>query len=261
MISFPSQSGATLRGWIAPGTAGRGAIVLIHGIHADRRVMLARARFLRRAGYAVLLFDLQAHGESSGDRITFGAREARDAEAAVAVMRSHVSGERVGVIGVSMGGAAALLGAQPLDVDALVLESVYPTIEQATANRMGPVLAPLLLWQLAPRLGLSPRDLRPIDHIGQMHVPVFVLSGDDDRSTTPDETRALFARANEPKALWLVPGAAHVDLYAVAGSEYERRVLAFFARYLNAPPPGAPATRQPASGSGAPPSGAPDRPT
>src|SRR5215469_105195 len=103
-ITFPSRSGATLRGWYAPGVPGRGAVVLVHGIHADRRVMLPRARFLHRAGFSVLLFDLQAHGESTGDRITFGAKEARDVEAAIDVIRTKAPGERIGLIAVSLGG-------------------------------------------------------------------------------------------------------------------------------------------------------------
>jgi fermentation-respiration switch protein FrsA (DUF1100 family) len=226
-IAFPSGSGATLRGWFVPGVPGHGAVVLVHGIHADRRVMLPRARFLHRAGYAVLLFDLQAHGESTGDRITFGAKESRDVASAVDVIRAKAPGERLGIIAVSLGGAAVLLAPRPLDVDALIIESVYPTIGQATRNRVGPILAPLLLWQLRPRLGLSPDDLRPIDHIGHVRAPIFVLSGADDRHTTPEESRAMFAAAPEPKAFWLVPGAGHEDLYAVAGPEYERRVLAF----------------------------------
>ena len=40
----------------------------------------------------------------------------------------------------------------------------------------------------------------------------------------------MFDSANEPKTLWLVPRAAHEDLYAVAGQEYEQRVLGFFRR-------------------------------
>ena len=230
-IAFPSRSGATLRGWFAPGTPSRGAMVLVHGIHADRRVMLARARFLHRAGYTVLLFDLQAHGESTGDRITFGAKESLDLASAIDVMRAKAPGEPIGVIAVSLGGAAALLG-PPLDVKALVIESVYPTIGQATRDRVGPVLAPLLLWQLRPRLGLSPNDLRPIDHMATVRCPIFVLSGDADRHTRPEEARAMFDRASEPKEFWLVPGAGHEDLYAVAGDEYERRILAFLGSYV-----------------------------
>jgi len=226
---FPSHSGATLRGWFIPGVPGRGAVVLVHGIHADRRVMLGRARFLHRAGYAVLLFDLQSHGESTGDRITFGAKEARDVEAAIDVMRTKAPGERIGLIAVSLGGAAALY-ASPLNVDALVIESVYPSIVQATRDRVGPVLTPLLLWQLRPRLGLHARDLRPIDHIGSVQSPIFVMSGAEDRHTTPEESEAMFAAASDPKEFWLVPGAAHDDLHAVAKTEYERRVLSFLHR-------------------------------
>jgi fermentation-respiration switch protein FrsA (DUF1100 family) len=229
-VMFMSRSGATLRGWYAPGESGRGAIVLVHGIHADRRVMLPRARFLHRAGYAVLLFDLQAHGESTGDRITFGAKEGLDVESAVDLIRAKAPGERVGVIAVSLGGAAALLGPRPLDVDALVLESVFPTITTATRNRVGPLLTPLLLWQLWPRLGLSANALRPIDHIAQVREPVFVVSGDADPHTTADDSRAMFRAANEPKEFWLVPGAAHEDLHAVAGAEYEERILVFLRR-------------------------------
>jgi fermentation-respiration switch protein FrsA (DUF1100 family) len=116
----------------------------------------------------------------------------------------------------------------------LVLESVYPTIEEATRERLrirlgalGPPLAPLLLAQLHPRLGVSPLALRPIAHVSRMRCPVFVISGTADRHTPPAQARALFARAPDPKQIWLVPGAAHVDLERFAGEEYGKRVLRF----------------------------------
>src|SRR5690349_77483 len=77
-VEFSSQSGAILRGWFLLGKPGAGALVLMHGVHATRLSMLDRARFLNRAGYSVLLFDFQAHGESSGDQITFGYLESKD---------------------------------------------------------------------------------------------------------------------------------------------------------------------------------------
>ena len=40
--------------------------------------MVNRARFLHAAGYAVLLIDLQAAGESPGKAVTLGYREAND---------------------------------------------------------------------------------------------------------------------------------------------------------------------------------------
>jgi len=238
-VTFMS-AGDTLRGWLVPGMPGRGVVVLMHGVHDDRRRMIGRARFLTRAGYGVLLFDFHAEGASSGRRITFGATEAADAEAAVAFVRSRFPTERVGAIGVSMGGAAALLGRAPIDVNALVLESVYPTIDDAVRDRLtahiGPLgawLGPLFLAQLQPRLGIGERALRPIDHIAQVRAPLLIMSGTADRDTHIEETRALYARAPEPKWLWAVPGAGHEDLHAYRPAEYERRVLAFFAGTLS----------------------------
>jgi hypothetical protein len=49
--------------------------------------MLPRARSLKEPGLAVLLIDLQAHGESEDERISFGYREAAEVRAAPAGRR------------------------------------------------------------------------------------------------------------------------------------------------------------------------------
>jgi fermentation-respiration switch protein FrsA (DUF1100 family) len=234
-VQFQSQSGTTVHGWFIPGKKGAGAIVLMHGVRSNRRSMLDRARFLSRADFSVLLFDFQAHGESSGEHITFGYLESRDAQAAVKFLRANTQGERIGVIGESMGGAATLLASPPLDVDAMTLEMVYPTINQAVSNRISMrlggwagLLAPLLTWQLEPRLGIGVDDLRPIDKVGAIRVPKLFIVGAEDRHTTLEESEQIFAAAAEPKELWIVEGAGHTDLHAQNKEEYERRVLSFF---------------------------------
>jgi len=236
-VIVSSQSGSNLRGWFIPGRRGSGAILLLHGIHANRLAMLDRARFLHRAGYSVLLFDFQAHGESPGRRVTFGANESLDALAAVKYLRRQVQGEKVGAIGVSLGGAAALLGQEPLPVDALVLESVYPTIEEATSNRLrmrlgrlGSLFTPWLMLQMWGQFGISAQELRPIEHIHAVTVPVLVLAGTEDQHTTLAESLRLFGAANPPKEWWGVEGAAHQDLHHFTPQAYEERILEFFAR-------------------------------
>lgn len=239
-VSILSASGSTIRGWLAHGRPGTGAVLLLHGIGASRLEMLGRARFLASAGYSVLLVDFRGHGDSSPARTTYGGLESRDARAAVEFLQTVLPGERIGVIGISMGGAAALLGPSPLHVHALVLESVYPTIEDAVRDRLrawlgfiGRALTPLVLRSLFPRDGVSAADLRPVDHIREQPAPVFLLAGTADRYTTLQESRDLFAHAHEPKALWEVDGAAHEDLHAFCGAEYERRVGAFLAAHLH----------------------------
>lgn len=228
-----------VKGWFVSAGEKAACILLMHGVGADRRSMVERARILRRSGYSSLLFDFQAHGESEGEKITFGYLEARNAKAAAAFLRMESGCPRIAAIGQSLGGAAALLGETPIDVDALVLESVYPTIEEAVTDRlrmrvggMGSIFSPLLIWQLEPRLGVKPEDLRPISRIGGFRHPILVASGSEDRHTTIDEARRLFAVANEPKEFWEVPGAAHVDLQRFAPEAYGEKVLGFLSRYL-----------------------------
>lgn len=211
----------------------------MHGVRANRLSMLERARFLSHADYSVLLFDFQAHGESSGQHITFGYLESMDAQAAVSFLRSNAPDEKIGVIGVSLGGAAALLASPPLDVNAMVLEMVYPTINQAISNRLtmrlggwASSLTPLLSRQFKLRLGIDAEVLRPIDHIENISSPKLLIVGAADQHTTLEESRRMFDAASEPKELWVVNGAKHVDLYAVAKKEYEQHVLGLFGRYL-----------------------------
>ena len=85
----------------------------------------------------------------------------------------------------------------------------------------------LLSLQRRPRLGISVRDLRPIDHIAAVRAPELVIGGSDDRHTTEADTRLLYAAAREPKQLWMIPRTAHVDFFDAAGDEYRRRVLGF----------------------------------
>jgi len=239
-IRLPVTASDSVSGWFARGT-GAGAVLLLHGVRSDRRQMLARGRFLRAEGYTVLLIDLPAHGESSGDRIGFGLREAAGVSAALRFLRAELPGERIGVIGVSLGAAALVFSRPSSALDAVVLESLYPTITEAVSNRLdqrlgrfGPVLAPLLLWQLPLRLGVSADALRPIAMMPTLATALLVASGTDDRHTTWPQTERLFAAGQQPKELWAVQGAAHVDLHAYDPDAYRVRILEFFSRHLRA---------------------------
>lgn len=237
-ITLSSRSGADIKGWWCEHPASSATILLFHGVRGDRRSMLGRATMLQRAGYSVLLIDFQAHGESHGSHITFGHLESHDVSAALEFVRARAPNHAIGVVGSSLGGAATLLGG-PRALDALVLESVYPTIEEAIEDRarmrLGPLsflLSTLLLFQIKPRLGISPAQLRPIDRIGEVACPIFIMAGDQDRHTTLRETERLFAKAPPPKELVIFQGAAHVDLLEYDRELYESTVLAFFQRYL-----------------------------
>ena len=234
-VRFETASGDAVSGWFAPGRAGQGAVLLLHGVRGSRHAMVARALWLHGQGVATLAIDLPGHGESPAPRITFGANESHAVPAALAWLGRRCAGERLGAIGVSLG-AASLVLARPDPAPAVVvLESMYPTIEEAVADRLAlhagapaAALAPLLLWQMPWRLGVSTAQLHPIDALPALRSPLLVAAGAVDRHTTLAETQRLFAAAQAPeRALWIVPGAAHVDLHAFAPPAYEARVGGF----------------------------------
>lgn len=238
-LRLPIAGNTSVSGWFAKGEPGVGAVLLLHGVRSDRRQMLERARMLRSAGYAVLLIDLPAHGESSGRTITFGLHEAKGVIAALGHLRHALPQERIGVIGVSLGAASFVLSHATPAPDAVVLESMYPTLLEAVENRLsmrlgehGRLLAPLLLMQLPLRLGISAAQLQPFREMPNLGSPVLIASGSDDRHTTVEETLRLFRAAREPKELWIVQGAGHVDLHSHDPVAYQDRVMPYLARHL-----------------------------
>ncbi len=238
-IRMDSASGSRLSGWYSPGRAGRGGVLLLHGSGGQRTSMLGRARFLQRRGHSVLLIDFQAHGESPGQDMTSGYLESRDAEAAMGCLRQRLPGEALGIVGFSLGGAAALLGGAAGQADALVLEAVYTDIETAVGNRlalrlgsMGRRLTPLLLTLYEARSGIDAERLAPVRRLEDLATPLLIIGGSRDQRSTEQDTRRLYAAAGGPKALWLLEGAAHQDFHVFDTPGYERRVGEFLHRYL-----------------------------
>ena len=240
-LDFPSETielqtdNGKVAGWYSPPAASSSShstVLLLHPNGGDRRDMLSRAKLIRAAGFTTLLIDLPAHGESMGSHVSAGYFEKSAVCQAVQFIRRRTPEHKIVILGRSLGGAAAVL-ASP-DVDALVLEAVYPTIADAVHNRvelrLGPihyVIAPLLLMQMEFRLGIDKRHLRPVDQINQIRCPVLIVAGDLDERTTAEETQQLFAAANAPKKLALFSGAAHQDLLAYDSEKYKTEVLGF----------------------------------
>ncbi len=239
-VEFPSADGATIRGWYRHSDDAIACVLLFHGVRSHRGEMLSRAEFLVHQGFSVVLIDFQAHGESSGESITFGSREAANVDAAVAFVRSRAPNIPLVALGFSLGGAATVLSTSVQEFDGLILEAVYPTITQAITNRLsmrfgalGPWLTPLLTGQLSWRLHVAPAQLAPVDAMPHVTCPVLVIGGADDKRTRQEDTRTLFHAVSAPKELWLIPGVAHENFHHAVTSEYEARILDFLHRILS----------------------------
>jgi alpha-beta hydrolase superfamily lysophospholipase len=247
-VSIPGVGHAVSGWWVDAGN-GTPVVLLVHGLGADRSSMVPRAELLKARGFSSLLIDLQGEGETKGEAITMGYRESKDVTAARDWIRLKTPGRKIGVIGTSLGGAAVLLALQPSGFDAVVLEAVYPRLGRAVENRirmklgfLAPVLTPLLLMQLEPRLHISVSELEPIRRIGKLGAPVLVAAGSNDLHTTLEESQELFDAAAQPKSLWIVEGAKHQDMLAFDPKGYEEHVVGFLSAALT---PGSPVQYEP----------------
>lgn len=238
VVSFSSESGSQISGWIYAAKKPVAVAVLMHGIRSNRTQMQSRAEHLLSLGITSLVFDFQAHGESAGDRITLGYLESYDAQAAIKFMNAQYPTLPTVAIGVSMGGAAILMAKPVLDVDVLILESVYSDMETAISNRLaaripgGRYLTPLLALQLKPRIGIAASQLSPMLEAASVTVPTLVLSGEHDLHTTVSDVKQLYEPLPKPKRLVFFEGAGHVDLEQFDSKQYWRIVEAFLGAHL-----------------------------
>lgn len=219
-------------------------IVLLHGNGASRAATDGLAAWLSEQGFATLAIDFRGHGESDEADHSFGLFEARDAKAAFDWMIKQQGGARVGVIGISLGGAAALLGDEgPLPAHALVLQAVYPDIRSAIRNRLASRLGsgaaalgePVLSYQSLLRQGVWPDRLSPLSAARQVKAPTLVIGGANDVYTPSTETQALHDAIPAPRELWLVDGLDHAQVSGGDDPAYRARILRFMDQHLRKP--------------------------
>lgn len=244
-IRLETQDGVTIAATFTPGRGDRSpAVLLLHGVGASRQATAENAAWLASLGYATLTIDFRGHGQSDLTPRTFGLNEALDAQAAFDWLKRRQDGAPVAVIGISLGGAASLLGKEGgLRADALILQAVYPDIRHAIRNRIasrtttgiGYLLEPLLSFQAPLRFGVWPSRLSPLSALSRYRGPVLVIGGEEDRSTPADESRAMFAAAKGPKELWLVPTGGHAEICDLTDAAYREHVRTFLAKTMPRP--------------------------
>ncbi len=234
-VLFAASDGLSLRGWYLPSENGA-AIIVGHGIGAQRA--LGPAEVLARHGYGVLTFDWRAHGESDGDLCTFGYYEVRDVEGALTWLQAQpdVDPGRIGMLGESMGAVTAMRAtAQMPDIQAVVADSPYPSLDEAMHNiwrGTGLPTFPFVPLQIVMgewQTGLSLTDMHPLDDVAAISPrPILILAGGLDPIIGPDAGQRYYAAAGEPKELWFDPDVGHVGFLKAYPDEYERRVVGFF---------------------------------
>jgi fermentation-respiration switch protein FrsA (DUF1100 family) len=231
-VAFTTSDGLRLRGWLVPSHNGA-TVIAFPGRSGPQK----HTRMLVRHGYGVLLFDRRGEGESEGDPNTFGWHGERDLYAAAAFLRTRadVDPERIGGIGLSVGGEMLIRAAAGSDAfKAIIAEGASgQSLRDGIAN--GELSADAILADASVTLAtaLFTNDLPPPSLKGAVAkiapTPVFFIYGEQGQGGTeagPNE--GFYAAAHEPKEIWEVPDGQHIAGITTRPQEYEHRVIAFF---------------------------------
>jgi dipeptidyl aminopeptidase/acylaminoacyl peptidase len=253
-VRFPARGdGVKIAGWYIPCEQARQAIVLVHGMNANRTREFdpdpddgIPGRFpelavgLHRRGFAVLMIDLRGHGQSGRARFGFGRTERLDVLGAVdwLVSRGFRPGS-VGVLGISMGAATAI-GAASIDprIGAVVADSSYaelaPVVEQnwTPVTHLPGLFLPTTKWIGRRWFGCDIDAARPVDEVAAIQKPILLIHGDADPVIPAGHARKLKKAAGERAELWVCPSTTHAAAYLMDPQAYLDRVAVFFARHL-----------------------------
>ncbi|UAB77763.1 alpha/beta fold hydrolase [Erythrobacter sp. SCSIO 43205] len=216
-------------------------ILLLHGNGASRGQFGGHLNWLPANGFHALAIDFRGHGLSAEQSKSFGYNEAQDAHAAMRWARTEFPNSKVGVLGISLGGAAALVGKQgPLEADAMILQAVYPDFDRAVRNRVrlfggdlaASALTPFLTYQAYPRYGVSHELISPVLRAREFERPILVIASRNDEYIPVSESEELAEAFPGRHWLWLVDGFSHGQISSLDDEVYRARVITFFREEL-----------------------------
>ena len=246
-VSVTADDGTTLRGWsIRPLHGKADAVILLHGVADNRMGMIGYADLLLRHGYAVLLPDARAHGESGGELATYGVKEAGDVRRWYDWVEQAERPRCIDGLGNSMG-AALLLESLPAAPGfcAVVAESPFANFREASYDRLaerlgaGAWLGRTLLRPAVEtgflyarwKYGLDLEQASPENAVAASSVPVLLIHGLKDTNLPSRHSEMILARNKNripALVLWEPAEAVHTGAAAAEPEEYERRLIGWF---------------------------------
>lgn len=245
-VSLKAADDVVLKAWFIQPQASRSngkSVILLHGVGANRIDMSGFADTFLRNGYSVLLPDSRDHGESGGTFISYGILEREDVRRWIEYLRTRAPGCTY-LLGESLGAA---IGVQATAVSpqlcAVAVESPFATFRQVSYERMGffthtgtlfwetvarPILEVAILYSRL-RWNVYLPDAEPKKAVQQTSVPTLLIAGTEDHLIPMHHAQELFQACPAHCALWIVRGADHGGASTVAGAEFDRRILDWFA--------------------------------
>lgn len=250
-VEFPNLRGKKLRGMLhfpAPTKRLAAGIVLFHGFTGDRMeshwMFVKCSRALAQAGLASLRFDFYGSGESDGEFREMSLRgEIADGRAAIAFLRKQAGIDpiRVGLLGLSLGGAVAAALASSVGAKAVVLWSAVAhtarlrdLVKQGGKKIAGKAGAMEFdAREISPRLIEDVLKVEPIRHLARFKGPTLIIHPEMDEAVPISHAHDFLQAAGaDAKELAIITGADHVYTSILWEQEVIVRTVQWFGHHL-----------------------------
>lgn len=241
-ISFLSNDGETkLSGWVLePAVPVKMNLILAHGYkgnrYEDNIPFFPLANDLLLKGYRIVMFDFRYAGESEGKMTTVSAKEKLDVIGAVDWVTDHFE-EPVGLLGISMGGAASIMAAAESEkVIAVVADSSFSDLHEYLKVNL-PLwtdlpdfpFTPFILTIIPLITDLDPKEASPItDLVKVAPRPVLFIHNKQDDKIPYTESEKMAKIDPTTFELWLTNGKGHVKSFEQNPAAYIKKIDEFF---------------------------------
>lgn len=197
-----TPDGARVIAWYGAAKPGQPTILYFHGNAGSLETRSERIRKYMARGLGVFMMTYRGFGGSTG--APSEAANVADAKLAYdRLVASGVAPRDVIVYGESLGTSVAVQVAAAREVAGLVLDAPYTSMVDLAA----------LHHPFIPGRWFMTDRYETARHIGQAHVPLLILHGEEDSIVPVAMGREIFARAAPPKMIKTFPGAGHDNHY------------------------------------------------
>lgn len=223
-INLTTKDGFTLQAWHAlqadtSSINSKTTVILFHGHGGSKSGIIKEASAFYNMGYNVLLTDFRAHGNSTGNVCTIGAKEVEDVMAAYNFVGQKK--QKIILWGISMGAATILKTINDYNISPqkVILEMPFGTLQHAVKGRLKTMHLPaepfatLLTFWGGTQQGFWAFSFSPQEYAKKLNCPVLLQWGKIDPRVSEEEINTIYTNlAGKQKQIIVYQNSGHQSL-------------------------------------------------